>query len=250
MDAATDFTSIANTAAAPTSQIWSSATSAPRLVGLCFRLPACALPSELTVAERRIVRGLLSGDSNHAIALSSRVSIRTIAVQLNGLYDKFNVSSRFELLAEILGSNSDQLTPEHLTRRANVFNAEMPVFDVELLFGDHLFEQRPLEKLSFCAEPVVLWRALLMGERAIVARRQLGDLHFVVLGDRSVACAEALFITRTDLMLLKGLASAMSNRHLANTVGMSESTISILARQALSKLGLSHRAELLRLTSG
>lgn len=63
------------------------------------RAPA---PAELTPAEQSVVQGLLRGLSTAAIARERGTATKTVANQLHGLYRKFNVSSREQLLLSLL----------------------------------------------------------------------------------------------------------------------------------------------------
>jgi DNA-binding NarL/FixJ family response regulator len=62
-----------------------------------------ALPSarldRLTAAERAVLKALLRGRSNLAIAQARRVSVRTIANQVASVFAKLGVRSRSELAA-------------------------------------------------------------------------------------------------------------------------------------------------------
>jgi DNA-binding NarL/FixJ family response regulator len=57
--------------------------------------------------ERSLVERLLLGESYRDIAAHRRVSGRTVANQMSRLYDRFAVSCRAELLARLLGSNTN-----------------------------------------------------------------------------------------------------------------------------------------------
>lgn len=63
-----------------------------------FPLPELAPPACLTSAEREVVRGLLEGQSNAAIAKARGCSVRTIANQLRSIFHKLGVSSRAEVV--------------------------------------------------------------------------------------------------------------------------------------------------------
>jgi DNA-binding NarL/FixJ family response regulator len=65
---------------------------------LSFPLPSAARAStSLTPAERGVGSDLLLGFTNQEIARRRRVSVRTIANQIGGLFRKLNVHSRLEL---------------------------------------------------------------------------------------------------------------------------------------------------------
>jgi DNA-binding NarL/FixJ family response regulator len=57
--------------------------------------------SELSEAERTILRGLLSGHSAQGIADDRQTSARTVQGQVETLYSKLKVSSRSELLRRL-----------------------------------------------------------------------------------------------------------------------------------------------------
>lgn len=59
--------------------------------------------AELTDAEREVVRGVVEGKSDAAIAESRGTSARTVANQLRRVFTKLSVHSRGELRAKILG---------------------------------------------------------------------------------------------------------------------------------------------------
>lgn len=65
----------------------------------CFRTADVPLPSVLTRAEREIVKGVLAGKSNAAIAEARGGSPHTVANQLAKIYRKLAVSSRWELMS-------------------------------------------------------------------------------------------------------------------------------------------------------
>jgi DNA-binding NarL/FixJ family response regulator len=219
------------------------------VVGLCYKVPSIDLPSELTAAERRIVRGLLSGSSNCYIAVERLVSVRTVAAQLQQLYTTYGVNSRHALLARLLNANGENLNAGHVVARTRVFPGDPSVFDSETVFGAlDLGDGAVISAHASWRDPIDLWERLLRGELAIVARRTLGDLRFVVLAPRRQSAGQGNLST-DDIELLKGLGSGCSNRQLARELGVSQSRLSEWGRQALGKLGLDSRAELLRMLS-
>lgn len=60
-----------------------------------------ALPANVTGAEREILQLLLEGKTNAQIAHARGVSPRTVVNQLVGLFRKFDVGSRVELIVEL-----------------------------------------------------------------------------------------------------------------------------------------------------
>jgi DNA-binding NarL/FixJ family response regulator len=68
---------------------------------LFLPVQAFGLDPRLTVAERQVVAGVLSGCTNAAIARGRRTSCRTVANQLAAIYRKLGVSSRWELAAYV-----------------------------------------------------------------------------------------------------------------------------------------------------
>ncbi len=78
-------------------------TQAELIVALGGPCEPAALPAGLTAAERTIVDMLLEGRSNRAIALRRGTSVRTVANQLQAIYDKLGVRSRREVVARVLG---------------------------------------------------------------------------------------------------------------------------------------------------
>lgn len=69
-----------------------------------FGIPAevdAAGASELTPAERDVVRLVLDGCSNREIAERRGCSAKTVANQLRAVYQKLGIASRFELAARL-----------------------------------------------------------------------------------------------------------------------------------------------------
>lgn len=64
-----------------------------------FPLREPPVPPGLTPAEQRVVRGVIAGLSNQAIASDGGTSVRTVANQLRAVYRKCRVSGRGELIA-------------------------------------------------------------------------------------------------------------------------------------------------------
>jgi DNA-binding NarL/FixJ family response regulator len=64
-----------------------------------FRGGEAPLPAVLTRAEREVVKGVLAGKSNAAIAIARGGSPHTVANQLAKIYRKLAVSSRWELMS-------------------------------------------------------------------------------------------------------------------------------------------------------
>lgn len=59
--------------------------------------------SELTPAEQEVARGILEGRSNQLIARRRGTSLRTVANQVAALFQRFDVSSRAELVRALEG---------------------------------------------------------------------------------------------------------------------------------------------------
>lgn len=221
-------------------------------LGLCFRLPNIELSRDLTVAERRIVWGLLSGCSNQQIALNNGLSSRTIAVQMQQMLNKLGVSSRHGLLAALLQADGQYLNAEHLATRARVFSDDTSVFAVEQLVPDAQDSSAssfPLNDAAY-ADARQVWQQILQGELALTSVQSLGDLRFLslTLRDRvEEKQAREGCLRPWDMTLLKGVGSGVSNQQLAEQLGVSQPTVSVWTRRALGKLGMSHRAELIRL---
>jgi DNA-binding CsgD family transcriptional regulator len=221
-------------------------------IGLCYKLPDIQLPKELTAAERRIVWGLMGGGSNQQIALGHGVSIRTIAVQLQQLFDKFNVSSRHELLATLLRSSGDNLHADHLAKHAR-FTGDVEVFEGGRLLSDALpIPERSANASATGPNAYSVWSGILGGKLGLLSSRTLGDVRFLLLTDRAPLDEKSLreiCLQPWDLPLLKGLGSGKSNQRLAAELCMSEPSLSGWTKRGLAKLGLTHRAELIRLLS-
>jgi DNA-binding NarL/FixJ family response regulator len=64
-----------------------------------FAKDACPRLDVLTPAEREVVWAALAGGTNHAIASSRGIALRTVANQLRSAYQKLSVRSRTELAA-------------------------------------------------------------------------------------------------------------------------------------------------------
>ena len=67
----------------------------------------------LSNREKEVVQLLLQGKSNKMIALSLGITDRTVEFHLKNIYDKYQVSSRTELIL-LLGKPTDPLEPEKL----------------------------------------------------------------------------------------------------------------------------------------
>lgn len=223
-------------------------------LGLCYRLPALERSVRLTLAESKIAGGLLQGESNQQLAIRNGVSSRTIAVQMQQLFDKLGVNSRHELLATLLHSSGENLHAEHLAKRTRVFLGGSQVFNGgRLLEGQMDVTLRMVEQdWGMSSGALEVWERVLGGELALISARSLGDLRFLVLGEskhlagreRREASLEA-----DDVALLRGLGSGHSNQRLANQFGVSQAAVSVWAKRALAKLGMNHRAELIRVLS-
>jgi DNA-binding NarL/FixJ family response regulator len=69
---------------------------------LMYETPLSLLTAPLTNAERELVERLLCGDTQRAMADHRGVSVRTVANQMSRLFEKFQVSSRTELVVRLL----------------------------------------------------------------------------------------------------------------------------------------------------
>lgn len=72
---------------------------------LSYDVDAPSLPEMLTPAEQAVVRAILDGESNAAIARARGTSTRTVANQIAAIFDKIGVSSRAELVAVLRQRN-------------------------------------------------------------------------------------------------------------------------------------------------
>jgi DNA-binding NarL/FixJ family response regulator len=83
--------------------MWASSTpmSEGRRLVLRYMPPAWSLPKSLSSAERTIVRALLSGHSQAAIAHAIGVAPRTVANQIASVYRKVDVHSRMDLFVAL-----------------------------------------------------------------------------------------------------------------------------------------------------
>jgi DNA-binding NarL/FixJ family response regulator len=68
-------------------------------------LPVHDDPEKLTTAERAIVKRLLRGETNAAIARARGTSTRTVANQVAHVFRKLGVRSRRELAARLRGAS-------------------------------------------------------------------------------------------------------------------------------------------------
>jgi DNA-binding NarL/FixJ family response regulator len=73
---------------------------------LSYGVVAPPLPAVLTPAEQAVVRAILDGESNTAIARARGTSTRTVANQIAAIFDKVGASSRAELIAVLRQRNS------------------------------------------------------------------------------------------------------------------------------------------------
>ncbi|MBX3203555.1 MAG: hypothetical protein KF764_00740 [Labilithrix sp.] len=55
--------------------------------------------STLTAAERAVARALITGASNELVSAARNTSVRTVANQVRGVFDKLSVGSRADLIA-------------------------------------------------------------------------------------------------------------------------------------------------------
>lgn len=72
-----------------------------------FETPLALLTASLTTVERELVERLLAGDTQRAMADHRNVSVRTVANQMSRLFEKFDVSSRLELVVRLLELGGD-----------------------------------------------------------------------------------------------------------------------------------------------
>lgn len=85
------------------SAMWASSASMSegRQLVLRYMPPAWSLPKSLSSAEKTIVRAMLSGHSQAAIACAVGVAPRTVANQIASVYRKVNVHSRMDLFVTL-----------------------------------------------------------------------------------------------------------------------------------------------------
>lgn len=69
---------------------------------LSFETQELELLGGVTPAEADVVRGVLAGESNAAIAARRGTSVRTVANQLAALFKKLGVGSRAELVHHVV----------------------------------------------------------------------------------------------------------------------------------------------------
>lgn len=74
---------------------------------LSYPLVEAELPEALSVAEQEVALGVYAGLSNAEIASARGVSPHTIARQLESMYRKLGVNSRFELVLRLRGGSVD-----------------------------------------------------------------------------------------------------------------------------------------------
>jgi DNA-binding NarL/FixJ family response regulator len=78
---------------------WEIQAEGGRFAVLSLPLETFDAQADLTPAEREIVRRLLRGESNRAIASGRGTSERTVANQVASIYQKLGLASRSELAA-------------------------------------------------------------------------------------------------------------------------------------------------------
>ena len=71
-------------------------------VVLAVPLPVWELPAELTVAEQEVARSVLAGQSAAEIAAARATTVRTVANQVQSVYQKLGIGSRVELAARCI----------------------------------------------------------------------------------------------------------------------------------------------------
>jgi DNA-binding CsgD family transcriptional regulator len=67
----------------------------------------CGALAKLAPAERDIAERVVRGQSNQSIAKSRGTSARTVANQLQSIYAKLGVSSRYELIDALIAGRTD-----------------------------------------------------------------------------------------------------------------------------------------------
>jgi DNA-binding NarL/FixJ family response regulator len=78
-------------------------SGATDLVVFTYARPVWILPQSLTMAERAVVLGMLSGATQREIARARGTAPRTIANQVASIFRKLGVGSRLELFAVLRG---------------------------------------------------------------------------------------------------------------------------------------------------
>ncbi|MGH7436296.1 MAG: LuxR C-terminal-related transcriptional regulator [Polyangiaceae bacterium] len=79
----------------------SASTGEGRQMLIRYMPPSWSLPMYLSCAEKGIVRALLAGHSQAAIARASGVATRTVSNQIASVYRKVNVHSRMDLFVAL-----------------------------------------------------------------------------------------------------------------------------------------------------
>jgi len=79
----------------------SASTGEGRQMLIRYMPPSWSLPMCLSCAEKGIVRALLAGHSQAAIARASGVATRTVSNQIASVYRKVNVHSRMDLFVAL-----------------------------------------------------------------------------------------------------------------------------------------------------
>jgi DNA-binding NarL/FixJ family response regulator len=76
----------------------------PDVVLVSFPLPPAQIPLALTGAEQDIALQVFAGASNEQIARARGVTERTVGIQLEAIYRKLSIGSRFELVLLLRGT--------------------------------------------------------------------------------------------------------------------------------------------------
>jgi len=150
----------------------------------------------------------------------------------------------------LLKSRGENLWGGHLAGRAQSFTGSAQVFAAEQLLAEASSPQRLSD--GNWQNVAGVWDGILSGALAVVSTQPLGDLRFLSLAPRDGLDAKSIrefCLSGADLLLLKKVSAGQSNQRLARDFEASHSGTSVWVRRVLAKIGLGHRAELIRLLS-
>ena len=83
-------------------------STSDEVVVMSYELPEWELPDTLTTAEKQVLREILNGATQAAVAEARGVSSATVANQLASIFAKLGARSRLELAIRLRRPNSEE----------------------------------------------------------------------------------------------------------------------------------------------
>ena len=132
---------------------------------------------------------------------------------------------------------------EHAGESAKTSTARASLRDAALAMDrarSSLRRKNPDEALS-------MWRALVSGRWSLVDKFDTDGRRFLVAHKNDPKTRALAALTAREQQVTAYLVLGHSNKRIAYELGLSESTVSEVSRRSLAKLGISSRADLVRL---